>query len=71
MCQLQSLNFALGIVVWTYIGMFVFFTFTGENQCITGNHNCSSNSSCHITEDGYNCSCASGFQGDGFQCTGT
>ena len=38
------------------------------NECSAGTDMCASNSTCTNTEGGYNCSCDTGYHGDGFMC---
>ena len=38
------------------------------DECSTGMNNCSSNATCDNTQGGFNCSCNSGYQGDGITC---
>ena len=40
------------------------------NECIEKTDNCHSEASCTDTNVGYNCTCNSGFTGDGFKCKG-
>ncbi|XP_077966704.1 uncharacterized protein LOC144420858 isoform X2 [Styela clava] len=40
-----------------------------ENECLRRTHNCSINSVCNNTDDGYECSCNDGFIGDGHNCS--
>ena len=47
-----------------------FFFPLDVNECESGSHNCSENGVCHNVPGGYNCSCAAGYIGDGFKCTG-
>ena len=45
------------------------FSLTDVNEC-DGDNNCDSNANCTNTIGSYNCSCNSGFTGNGFTCTG-
>ena len=38
------------------------------DECSAGTDMCASNATCTNTEGGYNCSCDSGYHGDGFTC---
>ncbi|XP_068706697.1 uromodulin-like [Montipora foliosa] len=38
-------------------------------ECLTGNHTCSSDANCINTNGSYNCSCKAGFVGDGRNCS--
>jgi len=40
------------------------------NECAVNKGNCSVNATCNNTPCSYSCSCFTGFQGDGFTCTG-
>ena len=40
------------------------------NECLLQTHNCSSSASCTDTVGSYNCTCYSGFSGDGKSCNG-
>ena len=40
------------------------------NECEGGAYNCSSNAVCMNTKGSYNCTCKSGYEGDGNNCTG-
>ncbi|XP_065181489.1 fibrillin-2-like [Sycon ciliatum] len=42
---------------------------TDIDECVTGSHVCHANSTCQNTIGSYNCSCHSGFTGDGKNCT--
>ena len=39
------------------------------DECASGAHNCSNNATCTDTDDSYSCTCKSGYDGDGFNCT--
>ena len=41
------------------------------DECFLQTHNCSSDAQCYDTRDSFNCSCNSGYQGDGVNCPGT
>ena len=38
------------------------------DECSAGIDICASNATCTNTEGGYNCSCDTGYHGDGFTC---
>ncbi|CAG5110171.1 Oidioi.mRNA.OKI2018_I69.chr2.g4598.t1.cds [Oikopleura dioica] len=38
------------------------------DECALGTHNCASNASCTNTQTGFNCTCPSGWTGDGITC---
>ena len=38
------------------------------NECLTGDHMCSSHGYCSDTDGSYECQCLDGFEGDGFEC---
>ena len=40
------------------------------DECSEGFDTCASNATCTNTEGSYNCSCDTGYQGDGFTCYG-
>ena len=40
------------------------------DECAEGTHNCSGKAECINTKGGYNCTCKSGFTGDGQNCSG-
>ena len=42
---------------------------TDENECVTGNNNCSENAMCTNTQGDHVCTCLTGFSGNGFECT--
>ena len=44
---------------------------TDINECITGDNNCHSNSTCTNLVPFFECTCLPGFAGDGVECTGT
>ena len=41
------------------------------NECELDMHTCNSNANCTDTEGSFNCTCGEGFEGNGFNCTGT
>ena len=41
------------------------------NECSAGTDNCDANADCTNTVGSYNCTCKSGYSGDGVTCTGT
>ena len=45
--------------------------YTDIDECSVGIDECSSNATCTNTEGGYNCSCDTGYHGDGFTCNST
>ena len=44
--------------------------FSDQDECQTGNHNCSHLAECTNTQGSYTCSCYSGTTGDGLVCSG-
>ena len=42
--------------------------FEDFDECSSGTDMCASNATCTNTEGGYNCSCDTGYHGDGFTC---
>ena len=42
---------------------------TDINECVSGSAECHNNATCTNTEGSYECSCDTGFTGDGFNCT--
>ena len=52
------------IILWT-------FNFSPDiNECDDGTASCDVNAQCTNTDGSYNCSCSSGYSGDGMTCTG-
>ena len=45
-------------------------TFLDVNECVQDLHDCHGNATCNNKIGSYNCSCDSGFDGNGFNCTG-
>ena len=41
-----------------------------RNECETGEANCGENAVCTDMEEGFNCDCGEGYEGDGFTCCG-
>ncbi|XP_033731306.1 protein NEL-like [Pecten maximus] len=50
------------------IGWLMYFNETDENECQSGNNNCSQNADCTNIEDSFLCECKDGFSGDGVIC---
>ena len=46
------------------------FILSEMDECYDGTHNCSSNAFCINTYGDYNCTCKTGYEGNGFNCTG-
>ena len=44
-------------------------SFTDINECISGSAECHNNATCTNTNGSYECTCDSGFSGDGFNCS--
>ena len=40
------------------------------DECTTRTHRCDTNSTCINVDGSYTCKCNSGYNGDGFNCTG-
>ena len=49
--------------------MILFFFFTDIDECVLGVHNCSVDANCTNTVGSFNCSCNSGYFGDGVNCS--
>ena len=45
-------------------------TYVDINECDDGTASCDVNAQCINTNGSYNCSCSSGYSGDGMTCTG-
>lgn len=52
-----------------YFFSFLFF-FADLDECSNGTHQCSINAQCVNAPGSYRCTCAEGFTGDGFTCSG-
>ena len=48
-----------------------FFLLSDIDECLTELHNCDDNAYCNNTIGSYNCTCNKGYEGSGFNCTGT
>ena len=46
------------------------FSFPDVDECATGNHTCHPAADCINTVGSFNCSCRSGYNGIGFNCSG-
>ena len=44
--------------------------FADIEECVTGGHNCSTNAICVDAPGSFQCSCKTGYTGDGVDCTG-
>ena len=49
---------------------FVFLYHADVNECEAGTADCHDNADCANTKGSYNCSCKTGFTGNGTNCTG-
>ena len=54
-----SLILPCSLITWSFIDI---------DECSAGTDMCASNATCTNTEGGYNCSCDTGYHGDGFTC---
>jgi len=51
--------------------LFFFIMLQDDDECSDGTHNCSTTGGiCHNTSGGFTCACQSGYDGDGYNCTG-
>ena len=48
-----------------------FHTLTDINECSEGSDTCDENANCTNTDGSYNCSCKTGYTGDGRNCSGS
>ena len=48
---------------------FCIFFYTDVNECNSGSAECHDNATCTNTDGSYECTCDTGFTGDGFNCT--
>ena len=53
-----------------YCEHFSYVIFSDVDECITETHDCDTNALCTNNIGSYNCSCKSGFKGDGKSCQG-
>ena len=61
------------ITVDRYVCCFLYYLsfYLDINECeLDGLNDCDGNADCIDTIGSYNCSCISGYEGDGFNCTG-
>ena len=49
---------------------FMALIFSDINECAKATHKCSANAVCNNTKGSYNCTCNSGYYGDGWNCQG-
>ena len=47
----------------------LFFKHTDVDECLNGSHNCHNKAVCTDTVGSYECTCNSGYEGDGTNCT--
>ena len=60
----------IGIDLWCYSVICLQWYLNKDiNECLTGDHSCSSHGYCSDTDGSYECACQDGFEGDGVQCT--
>ena len=52
------------------LSVVVLYMCSDIDECAANMDNCSEGATCHNTEGGFNCSCNSGYHGDGFNCYG-
>ena len=48
----------------------IFYKFLDVDECNEGSHNCHKNAQCADLIGSFNCSCKTGFSGDGIHCQG-
>ena len=68
--QVQHAQYCLLSVCRKINPALVFSIFSDINECMTNVHNCDVNAFCNDTDGSYNCTCISGFTGNGTSCTG-
>ena len=44
--------------------------FSDIDECVEGTHNCHANATCNNTAAAFNCSCQTGYMGNGTYCQG-
>ena len=50
--------------------IFCVLTFSDNNECNLGTHNCNSNAACTNTDGSFTCACNTGYSGNGVTCAG-
>ena len=45
-------------------------SFSDNNECTLGTHNCHNNATCSNTDGSFTCSCYTGYTGNGVTCAG-
>ena len=63
-----SPRFLLG-TIWDIRACLIVLFFADENECESGNHNCHPNANCTNLPATFECTCKSGYTGDGINCT--
>ena len=53
-----------------YCGLDILPLVADINECLEGTHICDSNAACDNDDGSYDCSCNTGYTGDGFSCSG-
>ena len=56
------------LILFTHTGL-LYTLSTDINECISGSAECHDNATCTNTDGSYECTCDTGFTGDGFNCT--
>ena len=46
------------------------YSFSDNNECTLGTHNCHANAACTNTDGSFTCACNTGYSGNGVTCTG-
>ena len=59
----------MAITYWYVVIIINIYVLTDENECVTGNNNCSVAATCTNTQGSHICTCITGLSGDGFECS--
>ena len=68
-CDSEIIILYTNILMLHVLGLIFNVYFTDIDECATS-HECSDHANCNDTDGSYWCECWSGFQGDGYNCTG-